>query len=102
MNAPSASGQEFKSYQGNVVFKVTKQTPPTFIVHTHDDGVGQISVLEGRRLVEHYVSRPTDDATTIDGNIYLGRVQNVLPGHTQWAAVRNVRHPIKVPLQSCQ
>ncbi|MHB8594040.1 MAG: ribonuclease E/G, partial [Acidimicrobiales bacterium] len=40
----------------------------------------QIAVLEGRTLVEHYVSRVSDDATQIDGNIYLGRVQNVLPG----------------------
>jgi ribonuclease E len=40
----------------------------------------QIAVLEGRNLIEHYVSRPTDDATQIHGNIYLGRVQNVLPG----------------------
>ncbi len=40
----------------------------------------QIAVLEGRSLIEHYVSRPTDDTTQIDGNIYLGRVQNVLPG----------------------
>src|SRR6202012_1099285 len=40
----------------------------------------QIAVLEGRALIEHYVSRKADDATQIDGNIYLGRVQNVLPG----------------------
>ncbi|MDQ3106298.1 MAG: Rne/Rng family ribonuclease, partial [Actinomycetota bacterium] len=40
----------------------------------------QIGVLEGRSLLEHYVSRPTDDASQIDGNIYLARVQNVLPG----------------------
>jgi ribonuclease E len=40
----------------------------------------QIAVLEGRILVEHYVSRASDDATQIDGNIYRGRVQNVLPG----------------------
>jgi ribonuclease E len=40
----------------------------------------QIAVLEGRTLIEHYVSRPADDTTQIDGNIYLGRVQNVLPG----------------------
>jgi ribonuclease E len=40
----------------------------------------QIAVLEGRTLVEHYVSRVSDDATQIDGNIYRGRVQNVLPG----------------------
>src|SRR5581483_7843193 len=40
----------------------------------------QIAVLEGRLLIEHYVSRPQDDANEIDGNIYVGRVQNVLPG----------------------
>ena len=40
----------------------------------------QIAVLEGRALIEHYVSRPQDDVSQIDGNIYLGRVQNVLPG----------------------
>ncbi len=44
------------------------------------DHVTQIAVLEGRSLIEHYVSRPQDDANQIDGNIYLGRVQNVLPG----------------------
>jgi ribonuclease E len=40
----------------------------------------QIAVLEGRNLIEHYVSRPADDVSQIHGNIYLGRVQNVLPG----------------------
>jgi ribonuclease E len=40
----------------------------------------QIATLEGRKLVEHQVSRPADDITQIHGNIYLGRVQNVLPG----------------------
>ena len=40
----------------------------------------QIAVLEGRTLVEHYVSRVADDTSQIDGNIYRGRVQNVLPG----------------------
>ena len=37
-------------------------------------------MLEGRSLIEHYVSRPADDISQIHGNIYLGRVQNVLPG----------------------
>jgi ribonuclease E len=50
------------------------------VVHQRADGVAHIAVLEGRTLVEHYVSTPTDDNTSIDGNIYLGRVQNVLPG----------------------
>ncbi|HEX2384506.1 MAG TPA: Rne/Rng family ribonuclease [Acidimicrobiales bacterium] len=42
--------------------------------------VAQIAVLEGRALIEHYVSRPADDVFQIHGNIYLGKVQNVLPG----------------------
>jgi len=49
------------------------------VVQVHPNAT-QIAVLEGRALIEHYVSRPADDATQIDGNIYLGRVQNVLPG----------------------
>jgi ribonuclease E len=49
------------------------------LVHVQPNAT-QIAVLEGRSLIEHYVSRPADDATQIDGNIYLGRVQNVLPG----------------------
>ncbi len=40
----------------------------------------QIASLEGRKLVEHQVSRPADDVSQIHGNIYIGRVQNVLPG----------------------
>jgi ribonuclease E len=43
-------------------------------------GITQVSVLEGRNLIEHYVSRPADDVSQIHGNIYVGKVQNVLPG----------------------
>jgi len=52
----------------------------TMGVHKAADGGVHLAVLEGRVLTEHYVSRETDDDTSIDGNIYLGRVQNVLPG----------------------
>ncbi|MBM3657427.1 MAG: Rne/Rng family ribonuclease [Actinobacteria bacterium] len=48
-------------------------------VHVHND-LTQVAVLEGRSLIEHYVSRPADDVYQIHGNIYLGKVQNVLPG----------------------
>ncbi|HZD66352.1 MAG TPA: Rne/Rng family ribonuclease, partial [Acidimicrobiales bacterium] len=48
-------------------------------VHAQDD-VTQIAVLEGRSLIEHFISRRQDSEYEIDGNIYLGRVQNVLPG----------------------
>ena len=44
------------------------------------DNLTQVAVLEGRNLIEHYVSRPADDVSQIHGNIYLGKVQNVLPG----------------------
>jgi ribonuclease E len=43
-------------------------------------GMTQVAVLEGRSLIEHYVSRPADDISQIHGNIYVGKVQNVLPG----------------------
>jgi ribonuclease E len=39
--------------------------------------VTQIAVLEDGVLVEHYVAR--DSQTSLIGNVYLGRVQNVLP-----------------------
>ena len=44
------------------------------------EGATEIAILEGRQLIEHHVSRPADDVSQIHGNIYLGRVQNVLPG----------------------
>jgi ribonuclease E len=48
-------------------------------VHVRND-LTQVALLEGRSLTEHYVSRPADDVSQIHGNIYLGKVQNVLPG----------------------
>ncbi|MCY3561026.1 MAG: Rne/Rng family ribonuclease [bacterium] len=48
-------------------------------IHVTADAT-HVAVLEGRALVEYYVSRPANDTTEIYGNIYLGRVQNVLPG----------------------
>ena len=41
------------------------------------DGRTQIAVLEDEVLVEHYVTRGA--ASSMVGNVYLGRVQNVLP-----------------------
>ncbi|MCK0111228.1 Rne/Rng family ribonuclease [Ornithinimicrobium sp. F0845] len=48
----------------------------TMVVRGLEDRT-QIGVLEDGVLVEHYVSRETQ--TTMVGNVYLGRVQNVLP-----------------------
>jgi ribonuclease E len=47
------------------------------LVTEHHDRL-QIVVLEARELVEHYVAE--SGSTSMAGNIYLGRVQNVLPG----------------------
>lgn len=41
------------------------------------DGLDQIAIIEDDLLVEHYVARRTQK--TAVGNIYMGRVQNVLP-----------------------
>jgi hypothetical protein len=63
-----------------------------YLVCVHvQPGMTQIAMLEGRSLVEHYVSRAADDTNQIDGNVYRGRVQNVLPGHG--GRLRRHRHP---------
>src|SRR5215207_1486445 len=41
------------------------------------DDITQIAALEDKVLVEHYVAR--ESQTSLIGNVYLGRVQNVLP-----------------------
>jgi ribonuclease E len=46
------------------------------VVRQHDDRT-QIAVLEDGILVEHYVDRASHQSYV--GNVYLGRVQNVLP-----------------------
>ncbi|MDR0959412.1 MAG: Rne/Rng family ribonuclease [Propionibacteriaceae bacterium] len=48
----------------------------TMLIRQRDE-YSQIAVLEDGILVEHYVDRAA--ATSLIGNIYLGRVQNVLP-----------------------
>ena len=60
-----------------------KRRPPQASVNrvmlVHADPAGtQIAVLEDDAIVEHYVTRAGDRSML--GNIYLGRVQNVLPG----------------------
>ena len=51
----------------------------TMAVHV-EDGVTQIATLEGRSLLEFFVSQPANDISEIHGNVYLGKVENVLPG----------------------
>jgi ribonuclease E len=47
------------------------------LVHADPHGT-QIAVVEEGQIVEHFVTRAYD--RSIVGNVYLGRVQNVLPG----------------------
>jgi ribonuclease E len=48
-------------------------------VHTMKDAT-HIATLEGRTMVEYTVAKAADETNQIDGNIYVGRIQNVLPG----------------------
>ena len=54
-----------------------RQMDKTMLITERGDR-DQIAVVEGRELVEHYVTRV--GASSMVGNIYFGRVQNVLPG----------------------
>jgi ribonuclease E len=56
---------------------VERVTDKLMVITEHGDR-DQIAVLEGRDLVQHYVTR--QGAHSMVGNVYLGRVQNVLPG----------------------
>ena len=65
---PVLSEAEFLARRESVVRKM--------IVRQRDN-LAQIAVLEDDILVEHYVDRAS--AASLIGNVYLGRVQNVLP-----------------------
>lgn len=58
-------------------FLARRESVTREMVIRHLDGLDQIAVLEDGLLVEHYVARHTQQSAV--GNIYLGRVQNVLP-----------------------
>jgi ribonuclease E len=56
---------------------VTEGPPRRMLVSVKPERT-EVAVLEERDLVEHYVTRKAHESYV--GNIYLGRVQNVLPG----------------------
>ncbi|WP_243225903.1 Rne/Rng family ribonuclease [Microbacterium sp. CIAB417] len=58
-------------------FLARREAVDRMMVVRSKNGRTQIAVLEDNVLVEHYVAR-NQDASLI-GNVYLGRVQNVLP-----------------------
>src|SRR5262249_17822404 len=59
------------------VAPITRAADKTMLI-TELDERDQIAVLQDRVLVEHYITR--SGAKSMVGNIYLGKVQNVLPG----------------------
>ncbi len=58
--------------------RVMAESPPKRMLVTVGNERTQIAVLEERTLVEHYVTQASEQSYV--GNIYKGRVQNVLPG----------------------
>ena len=58
-------------------FLARRESVDRVMVVRESDGRTQIAVLEDGVLVEHYVDRGS--SSSMVGNVYLGRVQNVLP-----------------------
>lgn len=58
-------------------FLARRESVERSMVVREQDGRTQIAVLEDGVLVEHYVSQQSQ--ASMAGNVYLGRVQNVLP-----------------------
>ena len=58
-------------------FLARRESVDRHMVVRTKDGRIQIGVLEDKILVEHYVARSSE--SSIIGNVYLGKVQNVLP-----------------------
>ena len=59
------------------VMVVREKSFPVTADHTHAGATTQVAVLEDNILVEHFVTN-TGTASMV-GNVYLGKVQNVLP-----------------------
>lgn len=96
-------------------FLARREAVDRVMVVRSKNGRVQIAVLEDNVLVEHYVAR-NQDASLI-GNVYLGRVQNVLPsmeaafvdigrgrnavlysGEVDWDAVETGNQPRRIEL----
>ncbi len=58
-------------------FLARREAVDRVMVIRQNKDLTQIAVLEDKVLVEHYVAR--ESQTSLIGNVYLGRVQNVLP-----------------------
>ncbi len=80
-NGGGGGGRRKPQRPGGVPEEVRRailEGPPRTMLVTAGEDRTQIAVLEDRAVVEHYVTRKED--VTYVGNIYMARVQNVLPG----------------------
>lgn len=74
----SRDGQRRRPVISEAEFLARRESVKRDMVVREKDGRVQIAVLEDNVLVEHYVSHQAQQSMA--GNVYLGRVQNVLPG----------------------
>ena len=96
-------------------FLARRESVDRVMIVRSKNGRIQIAVLEDNVLVEHYVARSQD--SSLIGNVYLGRVQNVLPsmeaafvdigrgrnavlysGEVDWDAVETGNQPRRIEL----
>ncbi|CAI9408059.1 Rne/Rng family ribonuclease [Aestuariimicrobium sp. T2.26MG-19.2B] len=73
-----AAGRRRAPILSEAEFLARREAVERRMVIRQADDYTQIAVLEDGVLVEHYVDR--DTSASMIGNIYLGRIQNVLPG----------------------
>ncbi|OYO05984.1 Rne/Rng family ribonuclease [Enemella evansiae] len=72
-----AAGRRRAPILSEAEFLARRESVERTMVIRQNEELSQIGVLEDGVLVEHYVDRAS--ATSLIGNVYLGKVQNVLP-----------------------
>ncbi len=73
----SREGKHRRTVITEAEFLARRESVERTMVVRDREGITQIGVLEDGILVEHYVTQA--GSTSLIGNVYLGRVQNVLP-----------------------
>ncbi len=72
-----AAGRRRAPILSEAEFLARRESVDRTMVVRQGEEYTQLAVLEDNVLVEHYVDRPS--ASSLIGNIYLGKIQNVLP-----------------------
>ncbi|MBK7820846.1 MAG: Rne/Rng family ribonuclease [Tessaracoccus sp.] len=72
-----AAGRRRAPILSEAEFLARRESVDRRLVIRQNDDYTQLAVIEDNILVEHYVDKAS--ATSLIGNIYVGRVQNVLP-----------------------